>query len=87
MDVRIQHAHAQLHTYIQRSPLAIQIPNTSETDQLQHNRPATCVIAYSYSSTTFITLCFLSCKAKILCVLQKCYFQFFIFFGVLNAYV
>jgi hypothetical protein len=33
-----------------------------ELGQPQHDRPATCVIAQQYSSTTFILLLFHSCK-------------------------
>jgi hypothetical protein len=47
--------------------------NTPEPDRPQHDRPATCVIAQQYSSTTFVSLRFYSRKKKIRPRFQKCF--------------
>ena len=46
-------------------------PNTPETDWSQHGRPAPCVIAQQYSSTTFVSLRYHSGKEKFTTRLKK----------------
>jgi len=86
MDVRIRHAHAQLHTYIQHSPLAIQSPDTLETDQLQHDHP-TALLSIDILSPPSSQYAFFPAKLKFGVSFKKCYFQFFICFLVLTAYI
>jgi hypothetical protein len=66
--------------YAQRSPVETEC-NTLESNVPQHNRPAVydTPIAQQYSSTTFVTLRFLSRSKKLGPRFKKSLFQFFTF--------
>jgi hypothetical protein len=78
VQVRIQYKYAEIYRPIYTKRMQLN-PNSNiiEPDGPPNNRPASCVIAQQYSSSTFLSLRFQTLIAKFEAPLQKyCYFTF-----------
>jgi len=63
-QVGTEYTFCELGCVYARRPSRKQNCNTLELNRPQRDRPTTCVIAQQYSSATFVSLRFHSCKDK-----------------------